>query len=75
VSIVALIEEIEMIATIQGTERDIGVTVDGGSGEVAVDGNREILISALSNPVPIAVNFTPRRGRVAVRAPRRASAC
>jgi signal transduction histidine kinase len=68
VSIVALIEEAEIVATIEAPERDIQLSIDRGSADVAVDGDRQILASALSNLVQNALKFTRSHGRIGIRA-------
>lgn len=68
VSIVSLIEEIEIVAAMEAPERDIQLSIDGGAGDVAVEADRQILASALSNLVQNALKFTHPHGHVGVRA-------
>jgi len=68
VSIAQLIEEIEVIATLEGRDRDIQLSVDSCSSDVAVDGDHQILASVLANLVQNAFKFTRRHGHITVRA-------
>ena len=68
VSIVSLIEEIEIVAAMEAPERDIQLSIDGGAGDVAVEADRQMLASALSNLVQNALKFTHPHGHVCVRA-------
>jgi signal transduction histidine kinase len=68
VSIAQLIEEIEVIATLEGKDHDIQLSVDAGSPDVVVDADHQILASVLANLVQNAFKFTRRPGRITVRA-------
>jgi hypothetical protein len=67
VSIAELIEEIEIIATIEANERAIQLSIDPGSHDVAVQAAPQILAS-VANLVQNALKFTRTRGHITVRA-------
>lgn len=68
VSIAQLIEEIEIIATIDGKSRDIQLSVDAVPFGLAVDGDHQILASVIANLVQNAFKFTRPHGHIVVRA-------
>lgn len=68
VSIAGLVEEIEIVATLDARERDIQLSVDMGANDVAVDGDHQILASILANLVQNALKFSRRGGHIKVRA-------
>jgi len=68
VSIAELIEEIEVVATIEGREQDIRLSIDPGPSDVAVDADHQILASVVANLVQNAFKFTRRDGHIKVRA-------
>jgi signal transduction histidine kinase len=68
VSIAELIEEIEIIATIEANDRAIQLSIDPGSHDVAVKADPQILASVVANLVQNAFKFTRSRGHIAVRA-------
>jgi signal transduction histidine kinase len=68
VAVVELIEEIEIVATMEATDHDISLSIDGGPVDVSVEVDRQILVSALANLVQNAVKFTRPRGHVSIRA-------
>lgn len=68
VCVAELIEEIEVVATIEAKEHDVHLVVDRGSHDVAVLGDHQILASVLANLVQNAFKFTHRRGRITLRA-------
>ena len=68
VSIAQLIEEIEVVATLEGKDHNIQLSVDSGSSDVAVDADHQILASVLANLVQNAFKFTRRAGHITVRA-------
>jgi signal transduction histidine kinase len=68
VSVAELIEEIEIVATIEAKEHDIQLSVDAGTYDVAVEGDHQILASVVANLVQNAFKFTRRRGHITVRA-------
>jgi signal transduction histidine kinase len=67
VSIARLIEEIEVVATIDTNENGITLSVEPGSTEVVVEADFQILASVLANLVQNAFKFTRRHGRIMVR--------
>jgi diguanylate cyclase (GGDEF)-like protein len=67
VVIAELIEEIEIVATMDGKERDIHLSIEAGAPDVAVEADHQLLASALANLVQNAFKFTRPGGRVAVR--------
>lgn len=68
VSIAGLIEEVEVIATMEANERDVSLSIETGPRDVAVDADPQILVSAVANLVQNAVKFTHPHGHVSVRA-------
>ena len=68
VVIVELMEEIEIIATIEAKERDVQLSMEMGAHDVAVQADHQILASAVANLVQNAFKFTRRGGHVTVRA-------
>ena len=68
VSVAELIEEIEIVATIEANDRAIQLSVDPGSRDVAVQADPQILASVVANLVQNAFKFTRTRGHVRVRA-------
>jgi signal transduction histidine kinase len=68
VSISQLIEEVEVIATLDGKGNEIHLLVDCGSSDLAVDGDPQILAAVLANLVQNAFKFTRRQGHITVRA-------
>jgi signal transduction histidine kinase len=67
VSIPELIEEIEVVATIDANDRDIRLSVDAGHPDVAVDADHQILASVVANLVQNAFKFTRAHGHITVR--------
>lgn len=67
-SVAELIEEIEVIATIEAKERDIRLSVDGGAFDVVVEADQQILASVVANLVQNAFKFTRPRSSIIVRA-------
>jgi signal transduction histidine kinase len=68
VSVAELIEEIEIVATIEAKEHNIQLSVDAGPYGVAVEGDQQILASVVANLVQNAFKFTRARGHITVRA-------
>ena len=67
VSIPELIEEIEVVATIDANEHDISLSVDPGHPDVTVEADHQILASVVANLVQNAFKFTRAHGHIAVR--------
>lgn len=68
VSIAELIEEIEVVATIEANDHDIQLSVDGGSSDVVVEADQQILASVVANLVQNAFKFTRPHGHITVSA-------
>jgi len=68
VVIAELLEELEIAATMDAKERDIHLSMEAGAPEVAVEADRLLLVSAVTNLIQNAFKFTRRGGHVAVRA-------
>jgi len=67
VSIAELLEEIELVAIIEGKDHDIELLVDAGQADVAVDADHQILASVVANLVQNAFKYTRRHGHISVR--------
>lgn len=68
VSIAELIEEIEIVATIEAKEHNIELSIDAGASDIAVEGDQQILASVVANLVQNAFKFTRPGGHIAIRA-------
>lgn len=68
VVIAELIEEIEIVATLEANERIIRLSVDPGPPEMAVQADPQILASVVANLVQNAFKFTEPNGHVEVSA-------
>ena len=66
VVVAQLLEEIEIVATVEAKDHDVHFSIDAGRPDVAVDGDRQILASVLANLVQNAFKFTRRDGHVTV---------
>ena len=66
VSIPELIEEIEVVATIDANEHDIRLSVDAGRPDVTVEADHQILASVVANLVQNAFKFTRAHGHIKV---------
>jgi len=66
VSIPELIEEIEVVATIDANEHDISLSVDAGHPDVTVEADHQILASVVANLVQNAFKFTRAHGHIIV---------
>jgi diguanylate cyclase (GGDEF)-like protein len=64
--IAELIEEIEIIATLEAKKHGVEVVTELGAGDVAVEGDRQVLVAAIANLVQNACKFTRRGGRVSI---------
>ena len=68
VSVAQLIEEVEIVATIEAKEHDIQLSIDTGPFGVDVQGDHQILASVVANLVQNAFKFTRPRGHITIRA-------
>jgi signal transduction histidine kinase len=68
VSIPEVMEEIEIVATLEATQSEIQLTVDPGLPGVSVNADEQILASAIANLVQNALKFTRPHGHIKVRA-------
>lgn len=68
VSIARLVEEIGVVASLEANERGITLSVDPGPFDVVVNGDSQILASAVANLVQNAFKFTRTTGHIRVRA-------
>jgi diguanylate cyclase (GGDEF)-like protein len=66
VAIAKVMEEIAVIATLQAREYGVVVSIESGALDVAVDGDRQILVAAVANLVQNACKFSPQGSRVSV---------
>jgi signal transduction histidine kinase len=67
VSIAELIEEVEIVATIDARDHDVQLLIDAVPSHVFVEADHQILVSVVANLVQNAFKFTPPRGQVSVR--------
>lgn len=67
VCVAELIEEIEVIATLEANARGIQLSVEAGPCDVAVQADHQILASVVANLVQNAFKFTRPLGHIAVR--------
>jgi signal transduction histidine kinase len=68
ISVAAFVEEMEISAMLQSQSRAIRFTVTTVDATVTVDGDRQILASAISNLIQNAFKFTPAGGHVSLTA-------
>jgi signal transduction histidine kinase len=68
VSVAELMEEIEVVATIEANDHHIKLSVDPGDCHVSVEADRQILASVVANLVQNAFKFTRPHGHITVRA-------
>jgi diguanylate cyclase (GGDEF)-like protein len=61
-----LIEEIEIIATLEAKKHGVEVVTELGAADVAVEGDRQVLVAAIANLVQNACKFTRRGGQVSI---------
>ncbi|MDC0719110.1 sensor histidine kinase [Nannocystis bainbridge] len=66
VRVAELIEEIEVVATIEAKEHDIKLSVDPGACDVVVEADHQILASVVANLVQNAFKFTRPHGHITV---------
>jgi diguanylate cyclase (GGDEF)-like protein len=66
IAIAELIEEIEIIATLEAKKHGVDVVTELGDADVAVEGDRQVLVAAIANLVQNACKFTRRGGRVSI---------
>jgi signal transduction histidine kinase len=67
VSIAELIEEMEIIATIEAKGHDIHLSIDAGADDVMVEADHQILSSVIANLVQNAFKFTRPHGHITIR--------
>jgi signal transduction histidine kinase len=67
-SVAELIEEIEIVATIEAKEHNVQLSIDAGPSDVFVDGDHQLLASAAVNLLHNALKFTKPHGHVTIRA-------
>ena len=68
VSVAELIEEIEVVATIEANDHDVQLSVDGGSPDVVVEADQQHLASVVANLVQHAFKFTRPHGHITLTA-------
>jgi signal transduction histidine kinase len=66
ISVAELIEEVEIGALIQARSRGLNFTITSVDRSVAVEGDRQLLASAISNLLQNAFKLTPHRGNVSL---------
>jgi diguanylate cyclase (GGDEF)-like protein len=64
--VVDLLEEIEIIATLEAKSHGVEVVTEPGVADIAVEGDRQVLVAAIANLVQNACKFTRHGGRVSV---------
>jgi signal transduction histidine kinase len=65
-AVAEVIEEVEIIASVQAQRREIHLTVELGQPTVTVEADRQILTAAVANLVQNALKFTPKKGNVSL---------
>jgi signal transduction histidine kinase len=68
VCIADLMQEMEIIATLEAKENDLQLSVDPGSNDVAVEADYQILSSVVANLVQNALKFSVPHGHIKIRA-------
>jgi len=68
VSVAELMEEIEIVATVETNDRDIHLSVETEPYDMDVHADRQILVSAIANLVQNAFKFTRPGGHITLRA-------
>ncbi|MDB4979310.1 MAG: Sensory box histidine kinase/response regulator [Myxococcales bacterium] len=66
VAIGKVMEEIEVIATLQAREYGVEISIEPCALDVAVQGDRQVLVAAVANVVQNACKFSPKGSRVSV---------
>ncbi len=66
ISVAEFIEEVEIGALIQARSRGLNFTITSVDRSVAVEGDRQLLASAISNLLQNAFKLTPKRGNVSL---------
>jgi signal transduction histidine kinase len=66
ISVVGLIEEVELGASMQARARDLHFTTTSVDPALTIEGDRQLLIAALSNLVQNAFKFTRKRSNVSL---------
>ncbi len=66
ISVAEFIEEVEIAALIQARSRGLNFTITSVDRSVAVEGDRQLLASAISNLLQNAFKLTPKRGNVSL---------
>jgi signal transduction histidine kinase len=68
IRVAELLEEIEVVATLEANERHIQLSVDFGPHDLGVEADRQILASVIANLLQNAFKFTRPHGRIELRA-------
>jgi len=66
VRIAPLLEELEIVATMQANTRELELGIDPVDADLCIDGDAQILASILANLVQNACKFTRQHGRITV---------
>jgi signal transduction histidine kinase len=64
VAVAEVMEEVEIVGSLQAQSREIQFTVKFGEPTVIVEADRQILTAAIANLVQNAFKFTPKKGKV-----------
>ncbi|HZL19162.1 MAG TPA: HAMP domain-containing sensor histidine kinase [Polyangia bacterium] len=67
-SVAELMEEIEIVATVETNDRGVHLSVEAGPYDLDVHADRQILVSAVANLVQNAFKFSRAGGHVSIRA-------
>jgi diguanylate cyclase (GGDEF)-like protein len=67
VAVTRLIEEIEVVATLEARTHDVRLSIEAGAPDLVVEADQQILAAAVVNLVQNALKFTRRGGHVTVR--------
>jgi diguanylate cyclase (GGDEF)-like protein len=61
-----MMEELEVMATLQAKEHGVEISIEPCGPDIAVDGDRQVLVAAIANVVQNACKFSPQGSRISV---------
>lgn len=66
ITVSSLLEEVELGAVIQAQSRSLHLTIPAVDRQVTIEGDRQILVSAVTNLLQNALKFSPRGGSISL---------